>query len=81
MARVLFLGRLKEAAGARELDLESDTLHELIESLDERAPGLGAMLSGPGVRVAVNQALTLPGADFALRPTDEVAFMPPMSGG
>ena len=78
MLKLVFLGRLEDAAGAPELmaapvpDLEA-----LIAALD---PELARELRGPRVRIAVNGALV---ADRAhpLEDGDEVAFLPPVSGG
>lgn len=77
MARVTMLGRLADAAGWRERTVEAGTLAELKAAL--RAAHGGLELDGPTVFVAVNDALVR--GDVALRADDEVAFMPPMSGG
>lgn len=82
MARVLFFGRLREAAGASEMQIEGAvTLGELRVLLAGNDASLAAALNAPGVRVALNQNLLAPGADAMLQESDEVAFMPPVSGG
>lgn len=84
MAQIMFLGRLREAAGARTLGLDlppGTTVAGLIAMLDAREPGLGALLQDPSVRVAINKALTPAGADDPLADADEVAFLPPVTGG
>ncbi len=72
---VLFLGRLQDAAGEgeRTVDYRADVA-ALIDSFETE---LSAALRSPKVRVAVNGAL---GAS-TLSDGDEVAFLPPVSGG
>ena len=81
MARVLLLGRLRDVAGWREraVDPTPATLGALRELLSREDAALGAALVGRGVQAAVNKTLTR--GDVALAPHDEVAFLPPMSGG
>ncbi|HUQ13326.1 MAG TPA: MoaD/ThiS family protein [Novosphingobium sp.] len=73
--RVLFLGRLEDAAGSgmRDVPAEPDVA-ALIASFE---PALAALLCSDTVRVAVNGVL---GAG-PLAAGDEVAFLPPVSGG
>ncbi len=77
--RVLLFGSLREAAGARELSV---TLAERAVVRDLRA----SMASQPAfqklagrLRVAVNREFAAD--DAALADGDEVAFLPPVSGG
>jgi molybdopterin synthase sulfur carrier subunit len=81
VAKVLMLGRLRDLAGWRErtLDAAPATLSALREFLAREDPALGEALAGKGVQAAVNKALVR--ADAALSPGDEIAFLPPMSGG
>ena len=81
MAKVLMLGRLRDVAGWRErtLDAPPATLSALRALLASEDPALGEALAGKGVQAAVNKALVR--ADTALAPGDEIAFLPPMSGG
>jgi molybdopterin synthase sulfur carrier subunit len=81
MAKVLMLGRLRDVAGWRErtLDAPPTTLSALRALLSAEDPALGEALAGKGVQAAVNKALVR--ADTALAPGDEIAFLPPMSGG
>jgi molybdopterin synthase sulfur carrier subunit len=52
----------------------------LIEWLKERGPGYADALANPGiVKVAVNQAFAR--AADPVRPGDEVALFPPVTGG
>ena len=81
MAKVLMLGRLRDIAGWRErtLDAPPATLSALRALLSAEDPALGEALAGKGVQAAVNKALVR--ADAAIAPGDEIAFLPPMSGG
>jgi len=83
MAKLVFLGRLRELAGYSEKEAALpdgvETAADVVVWLTEADPDLGAALTDPSVRVAVNQeliALADPVADG-----DEIAFLPPMSGG
>ncbi|HEY5679200.1 MAG TPA: MoaD/ThiS family protein [Pseudomonadales bacterium] len=81
--RVLFFASLREAVGREEVFLElpdSARIDDLLASLDDilSAEAMAA-LRAENVRLAVNQEmLTAPGR---LRPNDEVAFLPPVTGG
>jgi molybdopterin synthase sulfur carrier subunit len=81
MAKVVLLGRLRDIAGWKErsLDPAPATLSALRELLALEDADLGEALVGPGVQAAVNKTLTR--ADVPLNPGDEIAFLPPMSGG
>ena len=81
MAKVVLLGRLRDVAGWRERTLASPpaTLSALRDLLAQEDPALGEALTGKGVQAAVNKALVR--EDAALSPGDEIAFLPPMSGG
>ena len=75
------LGRLRDVAGWRErtLDAPLATVSALRAFLAQEDPVLGEALAGKGVQAAVNKALVR--ADAAIAPGDEIAFLPPMSGG
>jgi molybdopterin synthase sulfur carrier subunit len=81
MVSVLLFGRLADVAGWRErvIDPTPATLSALRALLAAEDPGLGEALAGVGISTAVNQ--TLCRTDAALDTVEEVAFMPPMSGG
>lgn len=80
---VLFFGRLRDAAGTSELRIESADVHGTVAALTgwlaARDPALGAALSAPGVRVAVDQRFAASNAP--LTGAREVAYMAPLSGG
>lgn len=82
---ILFFGRLRDVAGVDRmecpLDQETFGLSDLMAAIEIRDAALGEALKAPTVRVAINKAMIAPGADAALKPSDEIAFMPPLSGG
>ena len=79
MARVLLFGRFRDLAGWREREIEAATLVDLRRALASEDADFGTALEGPGVQVAVDQAIVR--GDISLGPRTEVAFLPPMSGG
>ena len=82
MARILFFGRLQDVAqtGARDMAVAGGTsLAKLIGQIAEREPHLGAALGDGRIRYAVNGIMV--GADHVLDHGDEIAFLPPVSGG
>lgn len=79
MARVLLFGRFADAAGWRERDLPARRLSDLTRALTEADAILAEAMARPGLQVAVNQAIVRGDPDLA--PSDEVAYLPAMSGG
>ena len=79
MAKVLMFGALQQAAGWRERMIEVDSLDALRERLAAEDAELAARLAGPGVFAILNQEMVR--GDHRLSPADEVAFVPPVSGG
>ncbi len=84
MARVMFFGRLRDIAQCSEksvqLDgaLSLDAFRRLVASGDDdlvRALGEGS------IRVAVNAIIAPRSGAVVIHPGDDVAFMPPFSGG
>jgi molybdopterin synthase catalytic subunit len=76
----LFAG-LREAAGAGEVTVELEdgaSAAGLLEQL-KQSPGLGEVLTAMPVRVAVNRAYV--DGEARLSDGDEVALVPPISGG
>jgi molybdopterin synthase sulfur carrier subunit len=74
--RVLAFGRLSDLPlDGVVIPAEIRDLEELRRLLGQRWPELNA----PSVRVVVNQALVH--ENIAISPADEIAFLPPMSGG
>ncbi|HVI31209.1 MoaD/ThiS family protein [Phenylobacterium sp.] len=79
MAKVLLFGRLSDLAGWREREIDAASIAALRARLSEEDARLGEALGGPGVQVALDQAIVR--GDRPLGPGAEVAFLPPMSGG
>jgi molybdopterin synthase sulfur carrier subunit len=82
-ARILFFGRLADLAGVREraMTLPGPTpLSAIIATLTAESADLGRALAGKSVRVAVNREIAR-GRDVEAGPGDEIAFLPPVSGG
>lgn len=75
-----FLGKLQHVAGRGSIALkvaEPLTLAQIAERLD---PELAAAIAQSTVRIALNGALVADG-DFRAGDGDELAFLPPVSGG
>ena len=77
---VKFFAILRERAGTAETTKEiqqGSTIGQLWEALQQDFPKLAV----PGIRLlyAVNQNYVTP--DYVLRESDEVVFVPPVSGG
>lgn len=83
MQRLLFFGRLRDIAGAAEMEVslppDVRDVADVRAWLGERDSALGTALAEPGVRVAVDR--TFAGDDALVREAREVAFMSPLSGG
>lgn len=84
MARILYFGKLRDAAGRvgddAPLPETITTAGELIAWIGVREPELAAALSAPTVRVAIDREIA-PGPNARVAGAGEIAFMPPMSGG
>lgn len=80
-ATFLFLGRLEDVAHAPELHVALEgpqVLEVVVRRLD---PALANAVSDSAVRVAINGALVSQPWETLVGPGDEVAFLPPVSGG
>ena len=78
--RVLFFGVLKEVAGksTEEVELpEGSSVREVLERYEAQIPQLKGLL--PSVACAVNQQYS--GPETKLSADDELALLPPVSGG
>ena len=80
---VLLFGRLKDAFGAASIALPegAGTAAELRALLIELNPDLADMLRAKTVRIAVNQELVTDEVGTAVSASDEIALLPPLSGG
>lgn len=81
--KVLLFGRLKDAFGADAiaLPLGADTAATLRAKLAEANPDLADMLRSKSIRIAVNQTLVSDEGAARISPSDEIALLPPLSGG
>lgn len=81
--RILFFGALKDAAGVSErieaLPSSVKTPNMLIEFLAADNPHLLEALQAPTVRIAIDQEIKQ--RDDIIGTPNEIAFMPPFSGG
>lgn len=77
MARLVFLGKLADVAGMPERDVPSGPLEQVLAGLE---PALALALLDERVRVALNGELVGERA-LVLGDGDELAFLPPVSGG
>jgi sulfur-carrier protein len=82
--RILYFAWLRTKTGTASEQVsppaEVTTVGELMEWLAGQRPGFAEALAAPGVvRAAVNQDYAEPGDP--VRPGDEVAFFPPVTGG
>lgn len=77
MARLIFLGRLEDIAGAPEREVPGGPLAEVLAGLD---PALAVALLDERIRLALNGTLLVDRA-VTLAEGDELAFLPPVSGG
>jgi len=80
---VLFFASLKETLGRERLSIELPVKLELSAFIDRLAEELGPQahqaLTAESVRVAVNQELL--NGSGVIGDGDEVAFLPPVTGG
>ncbi|MFT5014126.1 MAG: molybdopterin synthase sulfur carrier subunit [Patiriisocius sp.] len=80
---VQFFASLREELGADKLNLkvqEAISVSELVRRIaDQENAGWQSTLSASDILVAVNQ--TLVDRDHMVEPGDEVAFLPPVTGG
>ncbi len=78
--RVQFYAQLRDLTGMRELDIElaeGATVRDLLENIYARQPALRlhdkSILIGAGVEFVDR--------NYPLKPSDEIAIMPPVQGG
>ena len=88
MIRVLFFASLREAVGMDAWTFSPDSagspprLSSLLAALRPTLEPDGyAALTAENVRIAVNQEFVDGAARVELKPGDEVAFLPPVTGG
>jgi molybdopterin converting factor subunit 1 len=81
MITIRLFAILKDKAGHGELHINSrsSTVSELLEDVSDRYPALSEVLSGGRILTSVNHEFVK--GDAPVKDGDEVAFMPPLSGG
>ncbi len=81
--RVLYFAALRERLGMAEEEVDwpaaGGTVACLRARLAERHDDLAALFAAPELKIAVNQRYAR--ADTLVRPGDEVALFPPVTGG
>ncbi len=80
MARLMFLGRLEDIAGVAELNLPLAKPESLTAVIARLPVALAAAVADPRIRLAVNGVLCAD-RDRIIAVADELAFLPPVSGG
>ena len=81
---VLFFAALREQIGQESLSVSVPvagmSVNALRQQIEQADPVVAQALAGqPRLRVAVNKTLST--FDHLVKPGDEVAFFPPMTGG
>jgi molybdopterin synthase sulfur carrier subunit len=77
--KLVFLGRLEDAAGGPEREVATAaSIADVLAGLD---PELAAALGADRVKLAVNGMLFHDREAPVLKDGDEIAFLPPVSGG
>lgn len=77
-ARLVFLGRLEDIAGGPEREVAPGPLETVLGALE---PDLAVALLDERVRMALNGVLIAERGGIVLGEGDELAFLPPVSGG
>lgn len=78
MAKLVFLGRLADLAGGSEREVAPGPLEAVLATLPV---GLAVALLDEKVRIARNGELLANPGGIVLQAGDEIAFLPPVSGG
>jgi molybdopterin synthase sulfur carrier subunit len=81
VARLVWLGRLADLAGRGDQELPLAAPLDWPGLLARLPETLAEELRGDRVRVARNGALLTEKALLVIAPDDEIAFLPPVSGG
>jgi molybdopterin synthase sulfur carrier subunit len=77
-AQLVFLGRLQDVAGAPSLPVSTGPLEAVLAQLPTE---LALALLDERVRIALNGELIAARGGIVLADGDELAFLPPVSGG
>jgi molybdopterin synthase sulfur carrier subunit len=80
MIHVLFFARLKDQIGQAELQLGNEFSGKTAAELQQALIAQGMLaLQDSSIRIALNQNFCA--ADAVIKDGDEIAFMPPVTGG
>ena len=81
LVKVVFFASLKEVVGHSELLISATGLGELWQAMATQIDGEAIQaLRHDNVRIAVNQQLIID-AEIQFQAGDEIAFLPPVTGG
>ncbi len=78
MAKLVFMGRLEDLAGGPEREVAPGPLETVLADLPVE---LAVALLGERVRIARNGELITERGGIVVEEGDEIAFLPPVSGG
>jgi molybdopterin synthase sulfur carrier subunit len=78
---LVFLGKLADLAGAGEFNWQVDAPLGWSEVLSRLDPALAAEIACERVRIALNGAVLSDKLSLVAAEGDELAFLPPVSGG
>lgn len=81
MARLVWLGRLADLAGRADQELAIGDALDWQGLLDRLPEVLRAELAGDRIRVARNGMVVADKTALEIAAGDEIAFLPPVSGG
>lgn len=83
MAKILFFGPLREVMGVKELQLDFESVPirrvDLVTRLAEGQDSVIDALGSASVRIIADNVIV--SDDFDLSLSEDIAFLPPMSGG
>jgi len=82
MITLKYFASLRDIAEKEEdsLDIENPiTIDQLSDIISKTTPKMGAIIRGKKVMISVNEEMA--SADTIIHDGDEVAFLPPFSGG
>ena len=82
MINILYFASFREVLGKadEQLKIEAATVNDLIDELSQRGENWAqALRDNQNLQIAVNHDVAQ--RDTALKPGDEVAFFPPVTGG
>lgn len=87
MPRVFIPAQLRDLTGGQaEVQLDGQTVRELIEALERRFPGIRQRLCqgdelSPALQLSIDGVFRRRGLNLKVSPTSEVHFLPVFGGG